>query len=233
MIDEHVDGGEPDRLAPVTPLFGSSIERAPSIRSTPTRAFTPTPARTGGPRFVLDDEPDLAADEEATSEDDRALSAEQLIAAAEQALLKKLRTRSLSIREATTVLRGHDISAESVEDILETCERRGYLNDTALAEQLVYAATSRLGQGRQSIAQTMTKRGIPRDIADHAMAELPDDDLERALEFAQKKARSMSGGDPQAALRRLVGQLSRRGYPSNVAMTAAKQALAGQERHTR
>jgi regulatory protein len=36
--------------------------------------------------------------------------------------------------------------------------------------------------------------------------------------------------DPQAALRRLVGQLTRRGYPSHIAMTAARQALDEQTR---
>jgi regulatory protein len=39
------------------------------------------------------------------------------------------------------------------------------------------------------------------------------------------KARSMSSLDRDTALRRLVGQLSRRGYGGSVAMTAARQAL--------
>jgi regulatory protein len=62
-------------------------------------------------------------------------------------------------------------------------------------------------------------------VADAALAELPDDDADRALDFARTKARSMSSLDRDTALRRLVGQLSRRGYGGSVAMTAARQAL--------
>ena len=44
------------------------------------------------------------------------------------------------------------------------------------------------------------------------LAELPDDDAERALEFARSKAPGMSRLEPDTALRRLLGQLARRGY---------------------
>ncbi|MDF2919273.1 MAG: uncharacterized protein K0S70_3490, partial [Microbacterium sp.] len=83
----------------------------------------------------------------------------------------------------------------------------------------------RRGEGRRAVATTLMKRGIPRDIADAAIAEMPDDDAERALDFARSKARSVGGKDDDAALRRLAGQLARRGYPSSVALSAARQAL--------
>ncbi|WP_435526286.1 regulatory protein RecX [Microbacterium elymi] len=102
--------------------------------------------------------------------------------------------------------------------------RRGYLDDRALADQLVYSAVERKGQGRMVIAQSLAKRGIPRDVVDAAMTALPDDDADRALEFARQKARSMRALDHEVALRRLVGQLARRGYGVG-ALDAARQAL--------
>ncbi len=143
---------------------------------------------------------------------------------AERTLLKKLRTRSLSVREARGVLGGFDLGGAAVDDVIDTFERNGYLDDAKLAEQLVYSGTQRKGQGRQVVSRTLSERGIPRDIVDAALAELPDDDAERALDFARTKARSMSRLAPDVALRRLAGQLARRGYGST-SLSAARQAL--------
>ncbi len=144
---------------------------------------------------------------------------------AEKALLRKLRTRSLSIREARTALTGFDLAREDAEDIIEHLERLGYLDDAQLAEQLIHAGSDRKGQGRTAIAQTLSKRGVAREVADAALSALPDDDAERALEFARSKAGSMRSLDRDTALRRLTGQLARRGYGGSMAMTAARTAL--------
>ncbi|WP_127472595.1 regulatory protein RecX [Microbacterium sulfonylureivorans] len=144
---------------------------------------------------------------------------------AEKALLKKLRTRSLSVSEARGVLREFDLDAGATEHVIASMDEYGYLDDAALADQLIHAGVDRKGQGRQVIAQTLAKRGIPRDIADAALASLPDDDFERALEFARGKARSLRSLDRDTALRRLSGQLARRGYGGSIASSAARAAL--------
>ncbi|MCC4909756.1 regulatory protein RecX [Microbacterium sp. cx-59] len=172
--------------------------------------------------FTDETEPVAFTDETSGADDDAPAAA---ATAAEASLLRKLRARSLSVQEARVVLGGHGLTREQVDDILTETIRLGYLDDRALAEQLVHAGQDRRGQGRQAIGQTLSKRGVPRDVADAALAELPDDDMERALEFARRKAAGIGGRDAQAELRRLAGQLSRRGYPSHVALSAARQAL--------
>lgn len=151
--------------------------------------------------------------------------------AAEELLVRKLRSRSLSISEARMVLKGHEqdgtrLDSGAVDDILDDFCRRGYLDDALLAGQLVTSGVERKGQGRVALSRALAQRGIPRDVVEAALDELPDDDAERALEYARTKARGLSRLDGDTALRRLVGQLSRRGYNGSVAMTAAKSALA-------
>lgn len=146
--------------------------------------------------------------------------------AASESLVRKLRARSLSVSEARMVLRGHQLASEQIEDVIDDFLRRGYLDDAMLAEQLVDSGAQRKGQGRVALSRALAQRGIPRDVIDAALGELPNDDAERALEFARSKARSLSRLDPDTALRRLMGQLARRGYGGSVAMTAAKTALA-------
>jgi regulatory protein len=146
-------------------------------------------------------------------------------ASAERGLVKKLRGRQLSVSEAKTYLGQYDLDGEAVGAILDAFLERGYLDDARLAEQVVHAGVDRKGQGRQIIAQSLAKRGVPRDVADAALAELPDDDAERALEFARTKAGSLRGLERDVALRRLAGQLARRGYGGSLALNAARTAL--------
>jgi regulatory protein len=168
---------------------------------------------------------------EGTAVDDQFADLARVREAAEELLVRKLRSRSLSIAEARTVLRGYEhdgtrLDSSAVDDVLDDFSRRGYLDDALLAEQLVTSGIERKGQGRVALSRALSQRGIPRDVIAAALDEAPDDDAERALEYARTKARGLSRLDSETALRRLVGQLSRRGYNGSVAMAAAKTALA-------
>ncbi len=155
-----------------------------------------------------------------------AVDPDRLREIAEESLVRKLRAKSLSVSEARLVLRGHSLETAQIEDVIDEFSRRGYLDDAVLAGHLVASGVERKGLGRVALARALAQRGIPRDVIDVALDDVPDDDAERALEFARTKAGSMSRLDHDTALRRLVGQLARRGYNGSVAMTAARTALA-------
>jgi regulatory protein len=215
-----------DGLAPVIPLFG---ERAPSRAPVPSSE----PPATGAASEVVRASrraatagawhvtwTDDTGDEE--SVDEEAATAR---AAAEGVLLKKLRARPLSVREARAVLRAQELPGDVAESVIESLLRHGYLDDLRLAEQLAYVGASRKRQGRMAIAQTLSARGIERDVIDTVLDDSDDDDAARALEFARHKARSLRSLDREVALRRLVGQLARRGYGGGLAMSAARAAI--------
>lgn len=202
MPPSETDGG----VAPVIPMFAQGERpqgRSPRARGE--RSFADTDAAV----------PDESVD------DGAAVNAE----IAERTLLRRLRTRSLSVSEARRVASERDPGSAQIDELLDRFQRLGYLDDAALAEQLVYTGVERKGQGRRVVAQTLAARGIPRDIAEAALAQMPDDDRERAVEFARSRARSLTSVDRDTALRRLSGQLARRGYGGSVAFDAARQAL--------
>lgn len=253
-------GGGPEQLAPIIPLFGrddtgeKSLDReAPEVERVTTRSAADTgvwkstegesnptavdsrgpsdrhPARGAAARSA----PRLRAlqSHDVGSDDGVGVDPARLRADAEELLVRKLRTRSLSLSEARIVLRGYEQNAQRldtgvIDDVIHDFCRRGYLDDTLLAGQLVTSGIERKGQGRVALSRALSQRGIPRDVIDAALDDVPDDDAERALEYARSKARAMSRLDGDTALRRLVGQLSRRGYNGSIAMTAAKSALA-------
>ena len=265
-------GGDPDRIAPIIPLFGGAAKHADAAPVTPgvdaDHAVEVVPRRTGdaglwhstwdapaesigtpddagapsarhpargatgtsssdgvpsakpGPRLRA-----LGGGKGEPGDDEETPSADEIRVAAEESLVRKLRARSLSVSEARQVLRGQGLESSVIDDVIDDFCRRAYLDDAALAGVLVTAGVERKGQGRVALSRALAQRGIPRDVIDAALDELPDDDDERALEFARGKARSLGRLDNDTALRRLVGQLSRRGYNGAVAMKAAKTAL--------
>ncbi len=213
MTAHDGDGGEPrqvqqPRLAPVTYLPGVT-----PINEEPVRWAVPL-ERTDSASETREIDDDGSAG-------DAALDAEEL-------LTRRLRRSALSEREARTFLAQRGVDSAIAQATAERFSSRGWIDDAVLAEQLLYAGTSRKGQGRRAIAQTLSTRGIARDVADAALASLPDDDDERALEYARTKAHGLRSYDLDTAMRRLMGQLARRGYNGSVASNAARTALTEQ-----
>ncbi|MGI6878621.1 regulatory protein RecX [Microbacterium sp. gxy059] len=228
-MSAHDDAEE--RLAPVVPLFGGVAPEKPEPESDAADDWHTTwrgAERPATPVRALDD-PAVRFVEAGEGEpdhgdadvDDPEVDARQ----AEQRLVASLARRGLSVREAGERLRRDGCPRDEADDIIARLVEIGALDDDRLAEQLVHAAVSRKGQGRRAIAQSLAKRQVSREAIDLAIADLPDDDAERALEFARSKARTLVRYDEQTALRRLTGQLGRRGFGGHAAMSAARQAL--------
>lgn len=213
-------GGRSDgQLAPVIPIFGG---KPLTPHSTTAASDAPVDGSEWHPMWIAEEPMGAEPREDPPADDERA----EVAHLAEKQLLRKLRTRSISVSEARRILAQHDLSPDQVEQIVAEFLRRGYLDDAALAEQLVHIGVDRKDQGRQVIAQTLAQRGVPREVADAAMSALPDDEAERALEFARSRVARLGDLDDTTALRRLLGQLMRRGYGGSAASNAARTALA-------
>ena len=251
MVRFTDDGGEPsdEGLAPVIPLFGGpiaepDIERAGRVAQdqTPRRRVVSdpvveqakrddAPSATFSEDYWLDEQP--AADEPArasTDDVDEPADRERLHENAVTSLTRSLGRRGLSVSEAQARLRADGLTAEESQDVVDEFIERGWLDDAVLAEQLVHSATTRKGMGTRAIRQLLIKRSVAREVIDDVIAGLPDDDAERALEFARGKARSLVRYDDETATRRLMGMLARRGFGGSVAGKAARTALADERR---
>ncbi|MGG7464374.1 RecX family transcriptional regulator [Plantibacter sp. YIM 135347] len=200
-----------------------STETTGAVRALPAKrvvAFVETP--------TADDD-----DEEDGSEASAPEPVDPAVRLAELDLLvvRKLARRAYSEWEVAEVLRGNDAEPHEVEHLLEEFRRRGYLDDAALAEQLVETLHARKGQSRSVIARELSSKRIDQSIIQVALEAIDDDDeLERALVVARKRAGQLSSYDAATAERRLTAYLSRRGYGSSIVREACKQALSGTKR---
>jgi regulatory protein len=122
---------------------------------------------------------------------------------------------------------GFDAAAVAGE--LERLDGAGLLDDERFARALVEAQVVGKGAGRRALQTALAAKGVPRDVAERAVAEAAgsaEDEEARAEDLARRKARSLGSLEPSAAFRRLHGQLVRRGYDPGLARTVAMRVLA-------
>lgn len=164
---------------------------------------------TGAPEVVVNVDPD------ATERRERA----------EEVLLQRLRARSLSLVEAFGVLKDLDLDDGEAHDLIERFTRLAYLDDEKLADQIIHTHHVRKGLGRAGVETEMRRRKLDAAIMLDKLEELPDDELERAIEEGTKRIAQLSRFDDQTIDRRLNAFLMRKGYNSQIVRVAVKAAL--------
>jgi SOS response regulatory protein OraA/RecX len=148
------------------------------------------------------------------------------VGAAHHVSITALARRGLSRRETERHLRDRGFEEHEIADEVTRLERDGYLDDVALAQNLVGTLQERKGLGRSAIAAELTRRLLMPAAIEYAL-ELIDsgDELSRAREVALKRAGQLRHLDHEVAVRRLSAFLARRGYGGSTIRAAVDQAL--------
>ncbi len=208
--------GDGERLAPVTWLFGSSgaeelEEPSPSARLDTARAVLVEAEAAAAPPA----EDELAAE-----------PARGSLARIRKVSLNALARRSVSSREMHELLLAREFEQHEVAIEIERLESVGLLDDGLLAETLVRALRERKGLGRTALAAELKRRKLHPDAIEAALiAETENDDLDRAIAIAGRRAPQLRAYDAETAKRRLGAFLMRRGYSGSVVATAVERAL--------
>jgi len=142
--------------------------------------------------------------------------------------LNALARRGMSSREMELLLERRELEPEDIESEIARLEGAGLLDDVQLAENLVRTLHERKGLGKSAIAAEMRRRKVDDAAISGALEALDaDDELERAIEVAVKRASQLRSYDQETAKRRLSAYLQRRGYGGSVLSAAMKAALEG------
>jgi regulatory protein len=148
----------------------------------------------------------------------------------EKLLLARLRGRSLSRAEADAVLRGAGLDDVQAEEMLDRFTELHYLDESKLADQVIYSHHERKGLGRTGVELEMRRRKLDANVILEKLEEIPDDEEERAIELAVKRVQQLERFDEKTIDRRLTGFLMRKGYNSAIVRVAVKAALASRGR---
>src|SRR5699024_1049560 len=165
------------------------------------------------------------------------------VARAQDACVRLLAARERSRHELADRLTRREFPAPVIEEVLARLERAGLVDDRRFAEQWVHFRHRDSGRARAVLARELRDKGVAADVVDDALTQIDqDDEYARATELVRPRmARALTAPvtDPRERdriLRRLLGVLARRGYPSarapavvRPAWEARRHALAAAE----
>jgi regulatory protein len=138
--------------------------------------------------------------------------------------LRLLGVRWRSRQELWRRLRQAGFEPEEISAALDDLERAGLVEDARFARELVRDQARRRLAGNRVIRGALREKGVDPEIAEAALEEAGEEG-ERAAELAARRAARLRGLDPDAAYRRLLGLLLRRGFSHQLAAEAARGAL--------
>jgi regulatory protein len=148
-----------------------------------------------------------------------ALAREAAIVATYDRALNMLALRARSAAELRQLLVRKGESAENVDAAIQRLLRAGFLNDGSFAKQFTRTKAVGSGLSKRRLQQELARRGVSRDIADSAIADVFDeekiDEVGTLERVARKKLRSLARLDAAVQRRRLYAFLARRGYDSD------------------
>lgn len=132
--------------------------------------------------------------------------------------VRSLARRPRTAAEIRTFLERREYSSEVIEATVQRLFEQRYLDEAAVADVIVREAERR-HLGSRRVAQTMTRRGVPGEVAGEAVRESGEGDLERARALLSRRYPTGLERDPRA-LEKAVRLLVRRGFPYGIARQA-------------
>lgn len=212
-----------ERIAPVTYLFGAAPaeETESGSSSSADVVEAPSIARV---RFTAEPESESAPAE--TRVPKTKAPAKGSFDRVSNVSMYALARRGMSSREMRDYLIGREFEHAEVDEEITRLEGVGLLDDAQLAETLVRTLRDRKGLGRSALTAELRRRHLDALAIEQSLAVLEDDDeLQRAIEIATKRAPQLRSLDADTAKRRLGAFLMRKGYSGSVVSAAVQQAL--------
>lgn len=150
------------------------------------------------------------------------------IAVAKSICLRLLTARARTRAELAAKLAQRGIPEDAATAALDRLAEVGLIDDEAFAEAFVAARHRDRGLGRSALRRELHRKGVDRALADQAVAAVDDDtERKRAAELVAARLDPALFAGAEAARRRLIGMLSRRGYSPSVAISVVNEALRG------
>ena len=143
--------------------------------------------------------------------------------------LHLLARRELSVDECRQRLRDKDHPAEDIDAAIAHLLETGGLDDARVARDYARTAVNIKGRGRLRVQRELNDKGIPRDVAAAALAEVFGDADERAMvaRAIQKRLRGRTTVKDRAESARLYQYLMRQGFTPAAVMAALRKLRSG------
>jgi regulatory protein len=145
---------------------------------------------------------------------------------ARQICLHQLEYAPRTRAELAAVLAKRGVADEVAETVLGRFTEVGMIDDALFSQMWVTSRHRGKGLAGRALQQELRRKGVDDDVARDAVATLdPQQEEATARALVQRKLPSTRGLAPDARVRRLAGQLARKGYGPGLAFRIVKEEL--------
>lgn len=131
--------------------------------------------------------------------------------------LVALGRRAKSKGELFTLLKKRGIADEVANAVLIRLQEQGFVNDYEFARYWSESRQRTKKVSRRIIIGELRSKGVSDEIIEWITSDITDDEeFANALQFGERKVRSLRNLEPEVAYRRLHGALSRRGFSGHI-----------------
>ena len=142
-------------------------------------------------------------------------------------VLRQLTGQPRSRAELAKALSRRGVADDVIERVLGRFSEVGLIDDNAFARAWVESRHAGRGLARRALAHELRRRGVGEDDVGEAVDLLsPETEHATARALVLRRLPSTRGADGRTRIRRLVGMLSRKGYPPGLAVRVVREALA-------
>ncbi len=152
-------------------------------------------------------------------------------ARARQVCLRLLTLAPRTRAQLADALRRKDIPDDAAQAVLSRFEDVGLIDDAAFARAWVESRHHSRGLAGRALSAELKQRGVAPDEIKAAIDEglSPEDELAAARRLVASRLPGTRGQPAPQRMRRLAGQLARKGYPAGLAFRVIREALEGEE----
>ncbi len=144
-------------------------------------------------------------------------------------VLRKLTAAPRSRAQLAADLAARDVPDDVAAAVLDRFTEVGLVDDAAFAEAWVRSRHAGRGLSRRALRQELRAKGVDEETVSCAVETIDDDaEVDAARALVARRLAATRGLPVEARLRRLVGQLARKGYPGGLAMRVVRDALSAE-----
>lgn len=150
---------------------------------------------------------------------------------AKEAALSYLGKADATEKKVRDKLRQKGFEGEAIEEAIGDLRRVGLIDDERYARSFAKRLAEKETVGARWIETKLVSRGVPYSMAGRIAEEFAADGSDDALRAARERLRRMGHvSDAEKLIRRLAGQLQRRGFDGGESFEAARAAVEERER---
>ena len=145
--------------------------------------------------------------------------------AAKKYLLRLLRYRPRSRREAESRLKKAGFSSKTIAEVLSYAESHDLIDDEKFAKLWVSDRIALKPKSKRALRAELREKGISDEIIAKVLAEFTLDERALLRKLAQERWKRLRAEDPQSRYRKTIAFLSRRGFPISEAQEVLEEML--------